>query len=499
VTLSRRLTLWFAAVAVTVSALIGALSYVATARSLDAEALASIDQTARSLAAGEVPDALAAPATDRDAGGGADGDDSPAASPAPAASLAPAASPAPAARGSGHGGGPPVGPALLGQVLDASGVPIGVGGRAAVLPVTDDDRRVAASAVPHDKTVRDVTVDGVRYLMLTEALGHGNGAVQVARSRTDHKEVLERLAGSVVVIALVVAAAAAVAGWFLARALTRRLVRLTAAAERVSRTGRLDVAVPVAGSDEVGRLGVAFDRMLDRLARSRDDQQRLVQNAGHELRTPLTSIRTNVSLLRRADELSTDDRAAVLDDLTGETRELTDLVDELVELATDRRAAEPETDVDLDAVARRVAERVERRRGRPVQVAAPADGVVVRGRAQGLERALTNLVDNAVKFDPGGTGRVDVVLRPEDAGGLRVEVLDRGPGVPPEDLGRIFERFHRATGVRSLPGSGLGLSIVHDVIAEHEGDVFAAHRDGGGAVIGFTLPAVRLQPGSYPA
>ena len=90
-------------------------------------------------------------------------------------------------------------------------------------------------------------------------------------------------------------------GWLIARQVTRRLVRLTGAAEQVAATGRLDVAVPVEGTDEAGRLGAAFNEMLAALARSKDDQQRLVQDAGHELRTPLTSLRTNISVLRRYD------------------------------------------------------------------------------------------------------------------------------------------------------------------------------------------------------
>jgi two-component system sensor histidine kinase MprB len=92
---------------------------------------------------------------------------------------------------------------------------------------------------------------------------------------------------------------------------------------------------------------------------------------------------------------------------------------------------------------------------------------------------LTNLVDNAIKFSE---GPVEVVLRPNG-----VRVLDRGPGVAPEDRARIFDRFHRATSARSLPGSGLGLAIVHEVATTHGGSVFARARTGGGAEIGFTL------------
>lgn len=487
-TLAGRLTLGFAALAVVVAAVIGGLSYAATDHSLDNQIRSTLGDAATTLAAGEVPDGLSPEPSRPD--GDADSDDA-------------KGDDAPAGR---HGAGPARPPRLLAQLLSADGTATGTDGLPARLPVDAGDLQVARSATDHQLSFREIRIDGARYLMLTRSLGHGGGAVQVARSRQDATDVLTLLAGSIAVLALLVAAAAAVAGRFLAAALTRRLVRLTAIAEQVGATGRLDVEVPTRGRDEVGRLGVAFDSMLGRLARSKDDQQRLVQNAGHELRTPLTSIRTNVSLLRRADELPPQERSAVLDDLAGEARELTELVNELVELATDRRADEPPSDVDLVDVATRVAERARRRSGRPVEVlpepaAQDPDGdppaFAVRGRAAALERAVTNLVDNAIKFDRGGTEPIEIVLRtvPE---GIRLEVRDRGPGVPAEDLDRVFDRFHRATSVRSMPGSGLGLSIVRDVVTDHIGTVFATHRDGGGAVIGFTLPAQRFPPGSNP-
>ena len=478
--LAGRLTLGFATVGVAVSAAIGGLSFVATDRSLDTETRDRLMDATANLAHGVLPEGL--PARTDGPDGDADADD-------------PSASPTGTVPGHGYGSG-----LVLAQLLSANGTASGVDGLPVRLPVDDDDRAVARASVDHDLHFREVTVGDDHFLMLTRSRGHGAGAVQVARNLSDSRAVLTRLAGSLLTIALVVSVAAAVAGFFLARALTRRLVQLTGVAERVSATGRLDVDVPADGADEVGRLGAAFDAMLARLARSKDDQQRLVQNAGHELRTPLTSIRTNVSLLRRADELSADERGAVIDDLAGEARELTGLIDELVELATDRRADEPEQPVDLVATADRVAARAGRRSGREVHVsptAGGADAVVVRGRPQALERALTNLVDNAIKFDRAGTAPVEVVIT-RRARDVRVEVRDRGPGIATEDLDRVFDRFHRATSVRSLPGSGLGLSIVQEVVAGHDGAVFATHRDGGGAVIGFTLPGSRFQPGSYP-
>jgi two-component system sensor histidine kinase MprB len=233
----------------------------------------------------------------------------------------------------------------------------------------------------------------------------------------------------------------------------------------------------------VGRLGRAFDDMLGRLARSEEDQRRLVQDAGHELRTPLTSLRTNVSLLRRMDELPEAARHELIEDLAGETRELTELVNELVELAAGQRGAGEPVEVELAAPARRAAALAGRRTGREIRV--EADGSVLRGQPDALQRAVWNLLENAAKFDPEGAEPIDVVV----AGGA-VEVRDRGPGIPAGDLPRVFDRFYRADASRSLPGSGLGLAIVREVAAAHGGVVYARARPGGGSVIGFTAPGV---------
>jgi two-component system sensor histidine kinase MprB len=262
------------------------------------------------------------------------------------------------------------------------------------------------------------------------------------------------------------------------------------------------VQVPVTGYDEVGRLGRAFDRMLGRLAQSEEDQRRLVQDAGHELRTPLTSLRTNISLLRRIDELPPATREDLVADLSQEARELTDLVNELVDLAAGQSDTEPPQRVDLAEIAEDVAGLARRRWGSPrssgagngggreVTVRASGD-TTIDGRPGMLQRALSNLVENAAKFDRDGTAPIEIVVSgPARRGSVRVEVLDRGPGVADCDLLRIFDRFYRAADARSLPGSGLGLSIVREVATTHGGAPFAFQREGGGSVIGFTVVGV---------
>ncbi|MFI2607475.1 ATP-binding protein [Kitasatospora sp. NPDC018619] len=365
------------------------------------------------------------------------------------------------------------------QALDPAGATL-PGTARLDLPPSPVDQRLAHAAQPGRVAIGLRHRQGEGYRVGVVSLGGERGAVQIIQQVGPTEELLSTLRTRTEVLVAVVAVLAGGAGRLLAGRIARRLVRLTTAAELVAASGRLDVPVPAAGTDEVGRLGRAFDRMLVRLATAKENQRRLVQDAGHELRTPLTSLRTNLSVLPSLDRLPPSERAAVMADLTEEARELTHLVEELVALAADRRADEQPTEVVLAEVARQAAAQARRRSDREVVV--DADATVVTARPDALARAVGNLLDNAAKFDPAGTEPIEVVVR-----GPRVEVRDRGPGIDPADLDRVFDRFYRATAARGLPGSGLGLAIVHEVARSHGGTAFATNREGGGAVIGFTL------------
>jgi two-component system sensor histidine kinase MprB len=365
------------------------------------------------------------------------------------------------------------------QLIDAQGRALsGVGG--VLLPISEADREIAASDVRGEQLLRTIDVDGTPTRMLTTAAGSGNGAVQAARSLEEPQRVLAALRTRILMVTGGVVAAAALAGWLIARQVTARLTRVTGAAERVAATGDLAVAVPVDGADEAARLGSAFNEMVGALARSRQDQQRLVQDAGHELRTPMTSLRTNLYTLRDYDSLSSSERARVLADLESETEELSRLIDEVVEVATDRRGDEPVMPVDLVALVQRVARRWSARTGRSIEVR--AEPTTVQGRPAALRRAVGNLLENAAKFD-GSDSPIEV-----RAGNGAVEVLDRGPGFSEADLPHVFQRFYRSTAARSTPGSGLGLSMVAEIASVHGGTVWARNRPDGGASVGFALP-----------
>jgi two-component system sensor histidine kinase MprB len=313
------------------------------------------------------------------------------------------------------------------------------------------------------------------------ALARPGGQIIVGRSLAETNRVLGSVRNRSILVGLVIIALAVAAGVLIATRTTRPVTRLSAAADQIAASGRLDITVPTGGRDEIGRLARAFASMLAALTRSRDQQQRLVQDAGHELRTPLTSLRANIDTLRRHPDLATAPRGEVLADLDSELRELSVLVDELVALAVERRDEEPEQALALDQLTERAADRTRRRSGRTVLV--DAEPATVVARPHQLLRAIGNLLDNAVKFSPEGTP-IEVTVRPG-----RLQVRDHGPGIGPEDLPRVFDRFHRAVEARSLPGSGLGLAIVRQVVEDAGGSASAADHPDGGAVFTLELPS----------
>ena len=259
--------------------------------------------------------------------------------------------------------------------------------------------------------------------------------------------------------------AASLAGWGVARNGLRPVRRLTDAAEDIARTEKLD-PIEVEGNDEIARLARAFNAMLAALSASRDRQRQLVADAGHELRTPLTSLRTNLDLLTQADRqggLSEASRAELLDDVRFQIEELTTLIGDLTELARD----EP------DAVRARASSTSRRSPSAPSSGSAAGPAACTstctpspggcHGDSAALERAVTNLLDNAAKWSPPlGT----VTVRLTDG---TLQVSDQGHGIAESDLPHVFDRFYRSPESRTMPGSGLGLSIVRQVAERHGG------------------------------
>ena len=368
------------------------------------------------------------------------------------------------------------------QVLNAAGQII-IQTDGVTLPVNAAELAVARTG--RGEVLRTVTGSDKREFRV-RTQPRRIGAFQFGRDLSEMNRVLHDLRSRILLVGGVAVVLAAFAGWFAARGLTKSLSALTEAASEVSSTGRLDIDVAAGGRDEVGRLGTAFSTMLTALNTSREDQRRLVQDAGHELRTPLTSLRTNVDVLRRHGDLPAEMRAKVLDDLDIEVAELSSLVEEVVAVGSGRSPDEPSVEVRIADVVESAAGRVGRRTGRTIDVT--ADSSVVLAQRSSLDRAITNLLDNAAKFD-NSAEPIEISV----ANG-RVAVRDHGPGIAPEDLDLVFDRFYRAVAARSQPGSGLGLSIVTEVAAAHGGTTFAANHPERGAIVGFELPIVNHSP-----
>jgi two-component system sensor histidine kinase MprB len=242
----------------------------------------------------------------------------------------------------------------------------------------------------------------------------------------------------------------------------------------------------VHGNDDVAALAGSYNEMLAALERSLGAQRQLVADASHELRTPITSIRTNSELLTGPVPLPDDDADRAIADIEEQSRELSALVEELLDLARATEPAGAAAPVDLDRIVEDAVERARPRAGN-VDLDLASEPTRIVGTPGPLARAVANLLDNAIKWSPPG-GRVQVRL----ARGL-LSVADEGPGVAEADLPHVFERFYRAPDAREMPGSGLGLAIVKKVAEEHSGEVAISSPAGGGTLVTMRLPRIADQ------
>ncbi|HVM17104.1 MAG TPA: HAMP domain-containing sensor histidine kinase [Gaiellaceae bacterium] len=370
------------------------------------------------------------------------------------------------------------------QLVEPDGTADRPGGETVPLPVDDEVRAVAAGT--RDAFFTDARVEGVHLRILTTQLYPGVVALQVARPLTEIDAVLARLRWILLLVALGGIALGGGLGLLVSRTSLTPVRRLTRAAEQVAATHELALRVDVEGDDELARLAVSFNAMVAALADAVRAQRQLVADASHELRTPLTSVRTNVELLARVGALSEEERAAILHDIRSELEELTALVGDVVELAREGETELPAEDVRLDLLVAGAVERA-RRRAPDVTFHTDLSETLVHGAPTRLDRAVANLLENAVKWSPPG-GPVEVRVAAGE-----VSVRDHGPGIDDADLPFVFDRFYRAPGARGLPGSGLGLAIVRRVAESHGGSVVAQRAEGGGTLVRISLPDATME------
>ncbi len=350
-------------------------------------------------------------------------------------------------------------------------VPGGQGSSTAI-PLSSSDVAFAKSGRGH--ALSDRTVKGTRLRVLTLGTG-ARGAVLVARPLTEVEKELSRLLLVLAIVAIAGIALAAALGALVGRTALAPIARFTRRTETLA--GGLDLSerLPPGGRDELARLAASFNATLDALERSVEAQRNLVADASHELRTPIASLRANIQTLADADRLPPADQAGLREDIVSELDELTRLVGDVVELARGAERRGAVGDVDLDEIVRAAVQRSQRRSDVAFQM--NLEPTLVSGEAERIDRAVSNLLENASKWSPPGAS-IEVDLKD----GL-LTVRDHGPGFAEADLPHVFERFYRADAARGQPGSGLGLAIVRQAAEAHGGSVVAENAPGGGALI----------------
>lgn len=325
------------------------------------------------------------------------------------------------------------------------------------------------------------------------------GVLQMARSLRDPDQTLATLRAVLAVGGLVMTLLACAAGWLLAGAALRPIRRITQTAQAIGDAQDFQRRVAYAGPrDEVGHLATTFNAMLARLQSAFQTQTRFVADASHELRTPLTSIRGNLGLLQRQPPIAEADRVAVLASLVGESERLNRLVNDLLTLARSDSGRPLRHDpIALTPVLDELCRQAHLLGPRhTITCSAPPD-LVALGDHDALTQVLLILLDNALKFTPPG-GAITITAA-GDGGRVTLAVGDSGPGIAPEALPLVFERFYQGDSARTGTGTGLGLAIARALVTGQSGDLTVRSQPGQGSVFTVTLPQAPAQPSKNPA
>jgi two-component system sensor histidine kinase ChvG len=326
------------------------------------------------------------------------------------------------------------------------------------------------------------------FLFIAEPIRAGDkvvGAVYAVRSTRPVLVELYRIRSGLVRVLAVAVFFTAMVTLLLSWSISRPLGKLSRAAKRVA-AGEPDVVIPVGGGGEIEELGESFASMKQRLDARLRYIEGFAADVAHEFKSPLTSIRGAAELLEEGAADDPEARRRFLRNIELDVARLDRLVSRLLELSRIEASSEAMTLIDLEALLARVVERAGSPE-KPVELRYRASAHFLRARETDLETALLNLVENAVMFSPPGepveievTGAVPAVA---------IAIVDRGPGISPANLPKIFDRFFTTDAEKN--GTGLGLSIVRSVITAHAGTVEVKSAPGEGATFTVTLPIRR--------
>jgi signal transduction histidine kinase len=314
--------------------------------------------------------------------------------------------------------------------------------------------------------------------------------VQVGKSTEARDDLLSRFRATLGIVTLLIVVIALTGGWLATQSALFPIRRLTQAVQRIIRTGRTDARVPLAGTgDALDELTSLFNAMLDKIEGLVTAMRGALDNVSHDLRTPLTRLRGTAELAL-ASPPNTERYREALADCVEESDRVLVMLNTLMDISeaesgTLQLHREPVPLADVVARAVDLYRDVAEAKGVALAADAPPDIVVVADRTR-LEQVAANLLDNALKYTPAG-GRVDVEVR-RAAGAAILRVRDTGPGIPPDELPRIFDRLFRGDTSRTERGLGLGLSLVKAIVEAHDGTVDVVSEPGRGSVFTVTLP-----------
>lgn len=344
------------------------------------------------------------------------------------------------------------------------------------------------------QTVREVTVQGRPFLVAAQVLIAGNRAliVQAGDPLDQLYRAFRQTEWSIATILLIAVIAVTLASFALAAQITTPINQLAEAMREIGSEGLHRRLRWKGRRDEVGRLAENFDDLLARLEEAFARERQFISDASHELKTPLTSINANAQMLARWGDRDEQIRQESLRTIIDESASLADMVNGMLTLAkADSGDAIPKEPLSLDAVAQEAVNATAQRageKGLTLKLEA-GESPIIEGDASLARQMITNLIDNAIKF----TERGGVTVRVQSANGeALVEVQDTGPGIDPQELPLIFDRFYRTdkSRTRDVPGTGLGLAIVRSIARVHKGRVEAERPESGGTLIRVRLPRI---------
>jgi two-component system OmpR family sensor kinase len=363
------------------------------------------------------------------------------------------------------------------------------------LPLSEAGLRAVQAETPW---VEEAQVDDDLLLIYSQAISAPERAteiIQVAAPITEREQMLNTLGAILIGGDTLVILAAFAIGWVLAGAALQPIHRITQTAQAIGAERDFRHRVQHIGpNDEVGQLATTFNTMLTELEsayrqveQALEAQRRFAADASHELRTPLTTIRGNIELLRQDVPMDEKERADVLADTKEEVARLIRLVNQLLMLArADARRTLRREPLPLKPLIEDVCRQTKLLAPRRTITAETGGAVMVLADRDALKQVLLILLDNALVHTP--TGATISVTTALSAPRVAIQIRDTGPGIAPNLLPHIFERFYRGDASRSGGGAGLGLSIAKELIEAQDGTIAVESQIGQGSVFTVTLP-----------